>query len=118
MKKILLSLGVALLFTHYGWSQNNTTTELIDLKEWTTALQLDQPQQEQLKQIEYTRAIQLQDLKTIKDMDAKLYNNKLQALNANTLAKLRNILRLEQLNIYQKEVERRAKEKQANVVKR
>ena len=116
MKVLLLSF-LLLFFTNYISAQTSTTPEVVDLTAWTTILRLDQNQSQQIDKIEYQRTLQLQELATIKNRDLALYNNKLQAINANTLAKLRNLLRPEQLNIYQQEIEKREKEKIAQAKK-
>ena len=116
MKVLLLSF-LLLFFTNYISAQTSTTPEVVDLTAWTTILRLDQNQSQQIDKIEYQRTLQLQELATIKNRNLALYNNKLQAINANTLAKLRNLLRPEQLNIYQQEIEKREKEKIAQAKK-
>lgn len=107
--KVLLFLCSFLFLTLPSFAQSNTAE--VDLASWVSVLELDQTQQIEVNSIKAQRITQLQELATIKASKPLLYNNKLQAINANTLAKLRNLLRPEQLNIYQQEMEKREMQK-------
>lgn len=109
--KALMFFCLFLIFTHDSFAQSAATTEVVTLENWSSLLNLDKGQQVEVNTIEYQLATQLQELAVIKSSDQILYNNKLQAINANALAKLRNLLRPDQLNIYQQEIEKREKEK-------
>ena len=108
--KALLFFCFFLICSQQSFAQSNTT-EVANLATWARLLDLDRTQNKQLNTIESQRSIQLRELATVKNSNPALYNNKLQAINANTLAKLRNLLRPEQLNLYQQEMEKREKQK-------
>lgn len=84
---------------------------IIDVQELTRTLTLDAVQIEKITTLELFRAQQMQELAGIKSSNKVLYNNKLKAINSNTIAKLKNIFSPEQLNTYQLQLERKEKEK-------
>lgn len=110
MKKILF-LFLAFICSISTYAQELTTPSLNKLQEWVQILELDATQQGEVSKIEMFHKKQVQELVQIKNSDVILYSKKMQAINTNALAKFRNILRPEQLNIYQNKIEEREKEK-------
>lgn len=111
MKVILLFCSV-LLLVNYSFGQPSAEPAFVDLVKESSTLNLDRVQTAEVGVIADQLSSQIQELTTIKNSDPVLYQSKLQGINLNALAKLRNLLRPEQLNLYRAAI---AKQEQAKI---
>ena len=114
MNKLLLT-ACAILLAAATYAQGANAT--FDVAAWNDVLTLDQTQLTAVATIEQTREQQLRELAQIEQSDNALYQRKLAGINSNAVAKLRNLLRPEQLNIYKKHLNQ-TRENRINLAKK